>query len=272
MPSVLISVLIVISAGALLLLRHRRGRARLYRELAALRTRVAEGRRSALKSPPDLDGFRQGFAAERIVRIPAVLPAAALAELREECEANLPRAERSFIPGHKKGGTLSYEAIHRHAPACLAFFHSPALRELVSAIVAERLLPAADHDQSASSILFYDQPGDHINWHFDHNFYRGRHFTVLLSLVNRAADGGVSAGMLQQRKRGGEVVALDTSENVLVIFEGARVFHRASPVAEGDRRIMLSMTFTTDPRIHPAKELIRRIKDTAYYGPRALVD
>jgi hypothetical protein len=32
------------------------------------------------------------------------------------------------------------------------------------------------------------------------------------------------------------------------------------------------MTFCTDPRIHPLKELARRIKDTAYYGPRALID
>jgi hypothetical protein len=35
---------------------------------------------------------------------------------------------------------------------------------------------------------------------------------------------------------------------------------------------MLSMTFCTDPRIHPVKELARRVKDTAYYGPRALID
>jgi hypothetical protein len=75
-----------------------------------------------------------------------------------------------------------------------------------------------------------------------------------------------------QRTKAGEVIECDTSEGVLVLFEGARVFHRASPVAEGDLRVMLSMTFCTDPRIHPVKELARRVKDTAYYGPRALID
>jgi hypothetical protein len=35
---------------------------------------------------------------------------------------------------------------------------------------------------------------------------------------------------------------------------------------------MLSMTLCTDPRIHPLKELVRRVKDTAYYGLRALID
>ena len=35
---------------------------------------------------------------------------------------------------------------------------------------------------------------------------------------------------------------------------------------------MLSMTLCTDPGINPIKELARRVKDTAYYGPRALID
>jgi hypothetical protein len=47
---------------------------------------------------------------------------------------------------------------------------------------------------------------------------------------------------------------------------------RVSPVGVGDERVLLSMTLCTDPRIHPIKELVRRVKDTAYYGPRALID
>jgi hypothetical protein len=61
-----------------------------------------------------------------------------------------------------------------------------------------------------------------------------------------------------RRTQDGEESAWDTSENVLAMFEGARVYHKASPVAQGDKRVMLSMTFSTDPRIHPLKELARR--------------
>jgi hypothetical protein len=50
------------------------------------------------------------------------------------------------------------------------------------------------------------------------------------------------------------------------------VLHRASPAEEGDVRIILSMTFTTDPRVPWLKEAMRRCKDTAYYGIRALWD
>jgi hypothetical protein len=50
------------------------------------------------------------------------------------------------------------------------------------------------------------EPGDHIGWHYDHNFYRGRHFTLLLTIVNtgRAAH-GLSHAVLQARVGGGEI-------------------------------------------------------------------
>src|SRR5262249_37848247 len=114
--------------------------------------------------------------------------------------------------------------------------------------------------------------GEHINWHFDHNFYRGRHFTVLFSLVNRSANGGNSQNRLERQHADGTIQAIDTSENSLVVFEGARVRHRATPAADGDLRVILSMTYCTDPRNSVLKEIIRRLKDTAFYGLRALWD
>jgi hypothetical protein len=259
-------------AGALLLTRHRRRRRRAYRAFAERRQSLIAGHEPCLEGLPDPEAPRAIFQSARIIRVERFLDFGHLDELRAQCEANRARAERSYIPRHKKGGTLSYEAIHRSAPACLAFYRAQGLRDWLSTVVGERLEPTADHDQSSCSILYYDQPGDHIHWHYDFDFYRGRHFTVLLSLVNRSAEGGLSAGRLLQRRRSGEVIEWDTSEGVLILFEGARVLHRASPVTEGDRRVMLSMTFCTDPRIHPLKELARRVKDTAYYGPRALID
>ena len=271
-PLTLSLVVPAAAAGAFALTRHGRRRRHTYRALAEHREALIAGREPRPAGLPDPAVLRAGFERDRILRVEALLAPESLAALRQECEANRSTAERSYIPGHKKGGTFSYEAIHRGAPACLAFYHAPALRDWLSAVVGETLEPTADHDQSSCSILYYDQAGDHINWHCDYDFYRGRHFTVLLSLINRSAQGGVSAGRLQQRTKVGQVIDWDTSEDVLILFEGARVLHRASPVGSGDRRVMLSMTFSTDPLIHPLKELARRVKDTAYYGPRALID
>jgi hypothetical protein len=272
MAYALILALIVLFAAALALVLHGRGRGRLYRALASQREAAIREHRPRVLTPINPAALKPDFERERIMRVEGFLSPENLAELRAECERNQVHAERSCIPGHKKGGTLSYEAIHRRAPACLAFYHSPELHAWLSKVAGVSLRPTADHDQSSCSILYYDEEGDQINWHYDHNFYKGRHFTILLSLVNRAAGGGLSAGRLMQRKKGGEESVWDTSENVLVMFEGARVLHRASPIEEGDQRIMLSMTLCTDPGINPIKELARRVKDTAYYGPRALID
>ena len=61
-----------------------------------------------------------------------------------------------------------------------------------------------------------------------------------------------------------------TPPNLLVVFEGAHVLHKATPIADGERRVVLSMTFCTDPRSSALQGVARRIKDTAFFGLRAL--
>jgi hypothetical protein len=141
----------------------------------------------------------------------------------------------------------------------------------VSDIVGMKVEPTPDCDQSSLSLLCYREAGDHINWHYDHNFYRGRHFTVLLSLANESATGGLSQSSLMRRLSSGDET-VNTASNSLVIFEGSQVLHRASPTAEGDVRIMLSMTYCSDPRTGWLREFARRVKDTAFFGVRALWD
>jgi hypothetical protein len=261
----------VVLVAALLALRHQRRRRRLYQRLARRRREATAARAPRIANQVDPAVLRSRFARDRIVCVHSFLEPEDLARLQGEAAIGSAAAERSYLPAHKKGGTLSYEAIHRYAPRCLALYHSPDFAEWLSVMIGVPVQPTADHDQSSCSILYYDQPGDHIGWHFDHNFYRGRHFTVLISLVNRSAVGALSSGRLQ-RRHSRETAEVPTPGNTLVVFEGASVLHRATAVAAGDQRVMLSMTFCTDPRIGAVKELARRIKDTAYFGPRALLD
>ncbi len=106
-------------------------------------------------------------------------------DLLREAALRHRRTERSYFPAHKQGGTIAYEELHRTAPEIVAFYQSDYLRRLCSAVIGEPVLPTPIHDQSSCSLLFYDRPRDHIGWHYDYNFYNGRHFTVLLPLVNR---------------------------------------------------------------------------------------
>ncbi len=265
-------ILLVAVVITVLYARYYTKRVRVYRQLAERRKPVVQKYAALVSGTPSVNGLSDTFRKTFLTRCDNFRPPEVLKQLQDECLANQGRAERTFLPVHKKGGTLSYEALHYHTPRCLSVFHSEALRRWVSEVVGQEVQPTADHDQSACSILYYDQPGDHINWHFDHNFSKGRHFTVLLSVLNRSASGGASASQLQVKDAAGNVTVVDTADNSIVVFEGARVLHRASPAEAGDRRIILSMTYCTDPRVGLFSELCRRVKDTAYYGLRALWD
>ena len=272
-PGFWIAVLAAVAAVlSTVLIRHRRHRTRTLAALAAERRDWVRHHPVVIASAADPAELARAFASDPILRVGGFLHPDALQSLRVEAESNIFRMTRSYIPTHKKGRTLSYENIHRHAHGCLGFYHSPEILRWVSTVVGLPVQPTPDQDQSSLSVLCYNEAGDHIHWHYDHNFYRGRHFTVLLSLANESANGGVSQSTLNRRLPGGDEQAFDTSPDSLVVFEGARVLHRASPTAEGDLRLMLSMTFCTDPRTHWLKEFARRVKDTAFYGIRALWD
>lgn len=183
--------------------------------------------------------------------------------------AALIETERSYLPTHKKGGTVAYSTLRERAPALVGHYLSKDLRQIVSRIVGLEISPTPLHDESSCSVLFYEKPGDHINWHYDHNFYRGRHFTVLIPVVNRGRDGGLSAARLLARQRGREV-EIATPPNRMIVFEGAKVRHKVTPIGEGERRAVWSMTYCTDPRNSAVQGVARRVKDTAFFGLRSL--
>lgn len=245
-------------------------RAKLYRELGSSVSRIAATPLSFAAPGSSAASF-----ADRLIFVPDFLPDAAFETIRSEAERlvgpeRLEGPERSFVPAHKKGGTVAYETLIAAAPAIIAFYHSPDLQGFVSKLVGETVRPTPISDQSSLSLLFYDRPGDHIGWHYDHNFYRGRHFTLLLALDNRGgAEKGLSHAELKARI-GGEEKVIATPPNMLVVFEGARVSHKVTPILEGERRLMLSMTYCIDPRAYWWQGVSRRIKDTAFYGIRAL--
>src|SRR5262249_20273373 len=158
----------------------------------------------------------------------------------------------------------AYETLVASAPAIVSLYHSAGFKDFISRLVGAAAQPTPINDQSSLSVLFYNKPGDHIGWHFDHNFYRGRHFTVLIMIANTGqAAGGLSHGELTARV-GGQDIAVRAQPNTVVVFEGARVRHKATPVHADEQRLVLSMTYCTDPRALWWQGVSRRIKDTAY--------
>ncbi len=181
-----------------------------------------------------------------------------------------PTGKRVHIPVHKRGVTIPYAEIRVSYPELAGFYQARFLGESVSEASGIRVFPTPFHDQSSCSVLIYDRPGDRIGWHYDHNFYNGRHFTALLSLVNEhLSEPRLSSAQLQVHSRyGAETVP--TPPNTLVLFEGAFVRHTVTPLGPDERRVILSMTFCSNPTTSPLREIQRRFKDIAYLGIRAL--
>lgn len=242
-------------------------RAGLYRTLGTLQ----ETYRSEAAGLGGLTAGRAAWPdfAHRLVRLENVVPPDLFENVRAEI-STLVDTERSYLPTHKKGGTVAYETLLKHAPKTVALYLSSELSDLVSNIVGEPVRPTPIYDQSSCSVLFYERPGDHIGWHYDHNFYRGRHLTVLIPIINTGhGPDGLSAARLEARI-GDEVRVLATPPNTLIVFEGQKVLHRVTPIARDERRVILSMTFSSDSSASWLQGIKRRIKDTAFFGLRAL--
>ena len=62
---------------------------------------------------------------------------------------------------------------------------------------------------------------------------------------------------------------LQTPPNTLIVFEGARIMHKVTPLAAGERQVLISMTYCGEVQANFA-QASRRFKDTAFFGVRAL--
>ncbi|MGI9424210.1 MAG: HalD/BesD family halogenase, partial [Hyphomicrobiaceae bacterium] len=192
-----------------------------------------------------------------------VLPEREWIKVQEAVE-RLRQPVRSYLPIHKKGGTIGYRDLCNQAPEIVELYHSRKLQDLLCNIVGARVFRTPLHDQSSCSLLTYEQPGDHINWHYDHNFYKGRHFTVLIPVVNSGtSENSCSSAQLIARIKGADQI-IPTPPNSMIVFEGARLLHKVTPIRKGERRVMLSMTFCELPANSWLQEAARRIKDTAF--------
>ena len=207
---------------------------------------------------------------DRLCTVSDFLPPGLFASLQEEI-LRLAESDRTCVPMHKQGATISYDALRKNAPKAVNLYHSVQHQKVISEIVGVHLEPTPARDNSSLSVLIYDRSGDHIGWHYDHNFYRGRHFTALIGIENTNNDGtALSGAKLLVEKEAGEEMEIPTPPNTLVLFEGAKTHHKITPIDEGERRVMLSMTYCTDPRNSRVQEVARKIKDTAFFGVRAL--
>ncbi|HEV7441817.1 MAG TPA: hypothetical protein VGO18_04435 [Steroidobacteraceae bacterium] len=191
------------------------------------------------------------------------------AQLVSAVAAVEPAINRNYLPGHKQGGSVSRHTIDRLAPFIAELYRSPALLGVLEQLAGERLQLSPPNDPHAYALYFYTRPGDHIGWHYDTSYYAGRRYTLLLGVLDES-----SCRLdyeLHTREDGVPVVpgSVQIPPGGLVFFDGDKLRHRITPLAENEKRVSLTFEYVTDQSMHPWWRLISNLKDAvAYFGLR----
>ena len=194
-------------------------------------------------------------------------------QLLREVDQLTPNVNRNYVPGHKKGGSVSFYTILSQASAILSLYRSPALLTFLSRLVEAPLLLCPENDPHSCALYYYQQPGDHIGFHYDTSYYKGKRYTVLIGLVERSEH----CRLVARVETHGETeelretrIAMDPG--TLVLFNGDKLWHAVTPLGKDEERIILTLQYVTNQEMGPFKKMFSNLKDAvAYFGPAALL-
>ena len=176
---------------------------------------------------------------------------------------------RNFIPGHKKGGSISRHLIDKHSLLFKEFYSASNWAVFLSNTTGRQLIECPSEDPHTYALYYYTQAGDHIGYHYDRSYYRGERFTVLVGLVNRSScllEYELHSKSAEQKNEKGAVAL---NPGTIVIFNGDRIRHRVTPAQEGETRIALTLEYVTDTHMTVFQKFVSNMKDSlAYFGFR----
>ncbi|MFN3651162.1 MAG: 2OG-Fe(II) oxygenase [Armatimonadota bacterium] len=180
---------------------------------------------------------------------------------------------RNFIPGHKKGGSVSYYQLQEHAPAYIELYRSPAFIDFLSRLVGAELMTCPEDDPHSCALYYYTEPGDHIGFHYDTSYYKGARYTVLLGIVERSPSCRLVCQLYKDDPhRETEEVRLATEPGSLVVFNGDKLWHAVTPLAAGEERIVLTLEYVTNQEMGRFQRIFSNLKDAfAYFGIKGLL-
>ena len=218
----------------------------------------------------DLASMRARYQAQgAFLNLDEFLPASITNALIDAVAAVEPSVNRNYLPGHKQGGSVSRHAIDRLAPFIAELYRSPALIQWLGEMAGERLQMSPAQDPHAYALYFYTRPGDHIGWHYDTSYYAGRRYTLLIGVIDQ------SSCRLDYQLHTREAGKTPTSGSLqippggLVFFDGDKLRHRITPLADGELRVSLTFEYVTDPNMRLWRRVISNMKDAvAYFGFR----
>jgi NADP-dependent 3-hydroxy acid dehydrogenase YdfG len=192
-----------------------------------------------------------------------------LAELVGETRRHLPRAHRSTLFSKvRRGKVVSWHDLREQAPAIAALYRAPAMRRLVSDIVGKEVFLKGDGDGHCCALYIYDRAGDHVHAHRDDcGCGDDVSYTVLIGMIH-----DTRSRLFWRTDEAQPYQDLALVPGSVAIFSGSRIDHGVSPLADGEQRVVLSLSYQADVTVSRRDRLSENVKDAAYYfGPRALL-
>jgi hypothetical protein len=197
------------------------------------------------------------------------LPADVVSSLQAGVRATEGQLNRNFIPGHKKGGSVSRHTIDHGAPFIAGLYREEGFRGWLRQLCGQALQSSPDDDPHAYALYFYTEAGDHIGWHYDTSYYKGSRYTLLLGIID---DSSCRLEYRLHTKTPGrmpEAGSVALKPGALVFFNGDKLHHRITPAAAGDERVALTFEYVTNQEMNPWLRLFSNLKDSfAYFGFR----
>ncbi|MSR15245.1 MAG: 2OG-Fe(II) oxygenase [Gammaproteobacteria bacterium] len=216
----------------------------------------------------DLRALQAQFVAQNeFLSVSDFLPTEWLKQLTASLTNLEPRVHRNYIPRHKKGGSISKFDLDEYAPVFGALYQHEGLREILIQITGQLLLPCPGNDPHSYALYYYTEAGDHIGYHYDTSYYRGARYTILIGIVDDSSCRLEYQLYKDDPARSAQVGSLQLTPRSLVIFNGDKLYHRITPLAEGEIRIALTLEYVTSAAIHPFRRFVSNMKDAiAYFG------
>ena len=214
---------------------------------------------------------RQYWEQGEFLALERLMPTSLVEEFMQEVDGVRPKINRNFIPKHKKGGSVSYYLLQESAPAIMALYRHSDWIGMLSQIAGAPLLLCPDEDPHACALYFYTEPGDHIGYHYDTSYYKGARYTLLIGLHDQSSSQLVCQLHTKDADREVQELSLATQPGTFIFFNGDKLYHAVTPLAEGEERIVLTMQYVTDPAMGLGHRWFSNMKDAVgYFGWSAL--
>jgi hypothetical protein len=218
----------------------------------------------------DTPGLAKQFAdQDAFIYLEDFLPPNVTAQIAKHARQLLDDVSRSYLPGHKQGGSVSRHMIDAKAPFIAELYRSKELIHWLEKLTGDRLQVSPADDPHAYALYYYMRAGDHIGWHYDTSYYSGRRYTLLLGVLDDSSCMLEYELYTRNQQKANEAHAVRYPPGALVAFDGDKLRHRVTPARDNELRVSLTFEYVTNPHMRPLRRLMSNMKDAvAYFGIR----